>query len=123
MSKWWKNEPVRFECQPDCFKCCEKPGEVYFDREDIQSAARFLNTTTKAFKAEYLKREDGRHSLEVQPGAPCTFLTPQGCGIHSAKPKQCQSYPFLEGKSGIEKHVAAGGWILPRHRPRPDGAP
>ncbi len=103
MSKWWKNEPLRFECQPDCFKCCEKPGEVYFDREDIQSAAKHLNTTTRAFKAAYLKREDGHHSLQVTPGEPCTFLTPEGCGIHPAKPKQCQAYPFwkdnLESKS------------------------
>ncbi len=27
MTKWWEKEPVRFECQADCFKCCCTPGQ------------------------------------------------------------------------------------------------
>ena len=95
MKKWWEKEPLRFECQPDCFKCCAKPGIVHFDREDIRKAAAYLDVSIAEFKKTFLIRSDGEWVLEVgENGAPCTFLTDQGCGIHKAKPKQCLSYPF-----------------------------
>ena len=56
MAKWWEIEPIRFECQPDCFKCCTKPGVVNFDRGDIQNAAKFLEMKTSDFKREFLKK-------------------------------------------------------------------
>jgi len=95
MAKWWEKEPIRFECQPDCFKCCVKPGIVHFDRKDIRNAADFLGTSPAEFKKTYLVRDEGEWVLEVgDDGEPCTFLTAQGCGIHEGKPKQCSSYPF-----------------------------
>ena len=104
MAKWWEKEPIRFECQPDCFKCCIKPGIVHFDRADICRAANFLKTSPLKFRKTYLTRDEGEWILEVgEEGEPCTFLTDQGCGIHEGKPKQCQSYPFwrenMESKS------------------------
>ena len=90
MKKWWEKEPLRFECQPDCFKCCAKPGIVHFDREDIRQAAAYLDFSIAEFKKTFLIRSDGEWVLEVgENGAPCTFLTDQGCGIHKVKPKQC----------------------------------
>ncbi|MFQ5449359.1 MAG: YkgJ family cysteine cluster protein [Nitrospinaceae bacterium] len=94
MAKWWEKEPLRFECQPDCFKCCCKPGFVYFDREDIREISKYLNCTPSEFKSTYLKRDDGDWVIEVENDAPCTFLTCEGCSIHPSKPKQCRSYPF-----------------------------
>ena len=95
MKKWWEKEPLRFECQPDCFKCCTKPGVVRFDREDIRKAAAYLDFSVAEFKKTFLMRSDGEWILEVgENGAPCSFLTDKGCGIHDAKPKQCYSYPF-----------------------------
>jgi len=95
MAKWWEKEPLRFECQPDCFKCCIKPGIVHFDREDICNAANILEISPAEFKKSYLTRDDGEWVLEVgEVGEPCTFLTDQGCGIHEGKPKQCSTYPF-----------------------------
>ena len=95
MAKWWEKEPIRFECQPDCFKCCVKPGVVHFDRKDIRNAADFLGTSPAEFKKTYLVRDEGEWVLEVgDDGEPCTFLTAQGCSIHEGKPKQCSSYPF-----------------------------
>ena len=95
MAKWWEKEPIRFECQSDCFKCCVKPGIVHFDRKDIRNAADFLDTSPAEFKKTYLTRDEGEWILEVgDDGEPCTFLTDQGCGIHEGKPKQCSSYPF-----------------------------
>ena len=97
MTKWWEKEPVRFECQSDCFKCCVKPGIVHFDREDIRNAADFLQTSPAEFKKTFLIRDEDEWVLEVgEEGEPCTFLTVQGCGIHEGKPKQCSSYPFWQ---------------------------
>lgn len=94
MAKWWEKEPLRFECQPDCFKCCEKPGLVYFDRNDVKNVSRFLKCTPEEFKASHLTQDEGHWVLEVEGNAPCPFLTTKGCGIHEVKPKQCQTYPF-----------------------------
>jgi uncharacterized protein len=95
MAKWWEKEPVRFECQSDCFKCCVKPGIVHFDREDIRHAADFLQISPAEFKKTYLLCDEGEWVLEVgEESGSCTFLTDQGCSIHEGKPKQCSSYPF-----------------------------
>ena len=95
MPKWWEKEPLRFECQPDCFKCCLKPGIIYFDSEDIRNAADYLGISPSELKKTFLTRDDGEWILEGGgDGAPCSFLTDTGCGIHDGKPKQCQSYPF-----------------------------
>ena len=95
MPKWWEKEPLHFECQPDCFKCCMKPGIIYFDREDIRNAAKYLGISPSELKETFLARDDGKWVMEVgADGAPCSFLTNTGCSIHNGKPKQCQSYPF-----------------------------
>ena len=95
MPKWWEKEPLRFECQPDCFKCCMKPGIIYFDREDIRNAAEYLGISPSELKETFLTRDDGKWVMEVGvDGTPCSFLTDTGCGIHNRKPKQYQSYPF-----------------------------
>ena len=107
MAKWWEKEPLRFECQPDCFKCCMKPGFVYFDREDIKNASEYLHCSVAEFKSRYLKRDGGEWVLEVDSGAPCTFLTAEGCGIHESKPKQCTAYPFWR-----ENMTSKGMWRL-----------
>ncbi|PIQ96276.1 MAG: zinc/iron-chelating domain-containing protein [Nitrospinae bacterium CG11_big_fil_rev_8_21_14_0_20_56_8] len=94
MAKWWEKEPLRFECQADCFKCCLKPGIVYFDDEDVRRVAAYLNCSIRDFKQKYLVREDGYWLHRVEENRPCSFLTFEGCHIHPVKPKQCQTYPF-----------------------------
>ena len=56
MAKWWEKEPIRFECQPDCFKCCMKPGIVHFDRGDIRKAADFLKTSPAELLKSWVKQ-------------------------------------------------------------------
>ena len=94
VKKWWEKEPLRFECQPDCFKCCTKPGIVYFDQASIRSAASIIKISPERFKKEFLKLDDGLWVHEVETGSPCSFLTPEGCAIHNGKPLQCRSYTF-----------------------------
>ncbi|MDP6335245.1 MAG: YkgJ family cysteine cluster protein [Nitrospinaceae bacterium] len=92
--KWWEKEPLRFECQDDCFKCCTKPGIVYFDKAAIKNGAGIINVSVEVFKKEFLKKDDGHWMHEVENGNPCAFLIPDGCAIHNGKPLQCRSYPF-----------------------------
>lgn len=94
MSRWWIKEPIRFECESQCFRCCAKPGVVCMGAADIREAARFLNVPTSRFKAEYLTRENGSWFIDVEESRPCPFLTLKGCGIHNVKPAQCRTYPF-----------------------------
>ena len=95
--KWWEREEIRFECEEGCFKCCMKPGVVYFDKRDIKHAAEFLGVTAETLKEEYKLSQDsvpGVWELDVPIGQGCPFLIEEGCAIHPAKPKQCRSYPF-----------------------------
>ena len=94
--KWWEKEPLRFKCQSNCFKCCAKPGIVYFDQAAIKSAAKIIKISTERFKKDFLKLDDGQWVHEVENGKPCSFLTPQGCAIHHGKPLQCRTYPFWQ---------------------------
>ncbi len=95
MSRWWEQEDISFKCKEDCFKCCLKPGVVNFDKEDLEDAARYLGIPQSKFKKEFkLKKAEAYWEMEVEEDLPCPFLTPQGCGIHPAKPKQCRTYPF-----------------------------
>lgn len=94
MRKWWEKEPIRFECQPGCLKCCIKPGVVYFDDADVRRAAGFLQRSIAKFKSEYLTQEDGSWIINVGEKRPCPFLTLKGCRIHETKPAQCGTYPF-----------------------------
>jgi uncharacterized protein len=104
MPKWWEIEPIQFECQPDCFKCCMKPGVVNFDRGDIHEAAKFLEIKTSDFKKKFLKKDHGQWEMELEEGQVCQFLTMQGCNIHSAKPKQCHTYPFWQENMRTRNH-------------------
>ena len=94
VKKWWEKEAPRFECQPDCFKCCAKPGIVYFDKKSIENASKITKLSPAQFRKEFLKRNDGQWVHEVEDRNPCAFLTPEGCSIHFGKPIQCRSYPF-----------------------------
>ena len=92
--KWWEKEPLRFECQADCFKCCTKPGVVYFDKASIENASKILRISYELFRKEFLLWDDGHWVHVVANGDPCAFLAPEGCSIHNGKPIQCRSYPF-----------------------------
>ena len=93
MIEWLKTETLRFECQPDCFKCCLQPGVIFFDKDDIRRTAKFLNCTPAKLKTGYLEDEGGQWLINVDADKPCPFLSRQGCAIHTAKPEQCRTFP------------------------------
>jgi Fe-S-cluster containining protein len=104
MASWWEKENIRFECQSDCFKCCLKPGVIFFEAGDIRRVSKFLNCTPSELKSAYLEFEEDEWLINVDADVPCPFLGKQGCSIHEAKPKQCSTYPFW--KENLESKVS-----------------
>ena len=113
MTKWWEKEPVRFECQSDCFKCCVKPGIVHFDRKDIRNAADFLQTSPAEFKKTYLIRDEGEWVLEVgEEWRTLYFFDRSGLQHPRRQTKAMLILSVLAGEYGLQVHVAVGWWIL-----------
>jgi Fe-S-cluster containining protein len=83
---------LRFQCQRSG-NCCRRPGYVYFSRDDVDRAARYLGLGRGDFVRRHLRAEGGRFVLEVDH-AGCRFFDGAGCTIHEAKPLQCRAWPF-----------------------------
>ncbi len=97
-SDWWGIvRGTRFRCT-QCGACCEKPGHVYFSRDEVKPIAQYLGTTPRRFLRKYAKKlpnGDG-YELRMTPQGHCPFyLTDENsCGVHPAKFVQCRTYPF-----------------------------
>lgn len=87
-------ETIRFACQPGCTKCCDMEGFVYLTEADLNKAAKFLNLTPEEFELRYVYRTAHQRRLRKPRASQCTFLTAEGCSIHSVKPTQCRLFPF-----------------------------
>ena len=86
-------ETIRFACQPGCTKCCDMEGFVYLTEADLNKAAKFLNLTPEEFEKRYVYRTAHQRRLRKPRASQCTFLTAEGCSIHSVKPTQCRLFP------------------------------
>jgi Fe-S-cluster containining protein len=84
----------RFACER-CGNCCRRPGVVYFSPADVRRAAEYLEMSPRAFRKQYLTREDGRWLLEGADDG-CLFYhhEKRACMIQPAKPTQCRAWPF-----------------------------
>ena len=103
---------MRFECQPDCAKCCEVEGFVYLSEDDVPRIAAYLKLSQADFEAQYVFRT--KHSRRLRKpgrGKQCGFLAGKRCGIHDVRPVQCRLFPFwpelVESKREWKK---AGDW-------------
>ena len=86
---------LRFECQPDCAKCCEMEGYVYLSEDDVTRIAAFLKRPQAEFEQQHVYRT--KHSRRLRKpgrGKQCGFLRGKQCGIHAVKPVQCRLFPF-----------------------------
>lgn len=105
----WIKRGLRFECQPDCGKCCTqetRDGSVFVESFDIEQLADHLEMTPRAFAAQFTVRSEGvDEELElVMKDGRCCFLDEGRCTVYEARPQQCRSYPFfpLDGFSPVE---------------------
>ena len=84
----------RFACQPGCTKCCDMEGYVYLTEADLDKAAAFLKLTPEEFERRYVYRTRFQRRLRKPRDSQCTFLTAEGCSIHTVKPTQCRLFPY-----------------------------
>ena len=87
-------QPLRFQCQSGCTKCCDQEGYVYLSEDDVKKAARFLGMRQKAFEQKYIYRTRHQRRFRKPRNKQCPFLDEGGCSIHPAKPTQCRTFPF-----------------------------
>ena len=93
---WWQ-EGVEFSCQGSG-KCCTSHGEygfVFLTKKDRQNLARHLKMETQAFTKKYCEKYNGAfHLKEDRINPDCIFLEGKRCGVYSARPTQCRTWPF-----------------------------
>lgn len=92
----WYAGGVRFNCRPDCGKCCTRHGDydyVYLDRADVKRLAAHFEMTVGAFRAAWTKKDDG-HTVLRMDGPACPFLEGTRCSVYGARPSQCGTFPF-----------------------------
>ena len=94
----WYSHGVRFECQPDCGKCCDEPGGIVY--LSIADASRLAQHHELGLK-EWLFRDctttlDGRFILNSRPlDDICIYLDKDmKCSVYDARPNQCRAFPW-----------------------------
>ena len=94
--EWW-SQGVRFQCQGSG-QCCVSRGEygfVFLTLEDRRRMARHLNISTAQFTRKYCQKLGPAFHLKEDPKDPnCLFLEGKRCGIYSARPVQCRTWPW-----------------------------
>ena len=91
----WYGSGLSFECTR-CGACCTgAPGYVWVDAEEIGQLAAFRGETSEEFARTFVRRVGDRYSLIEKPGGDCVFWSSEvGCTVYSARPIQCQTWPF-----------------------------
>ncbi len=94
----WYENGVRFTCQSGCVRCCGgAPGDVFVTVEEIAAIAALLNVPVEEFDQQHVRHySSGANSLKERRNGDCVMLAAdgKGCGVYSARPKQCRDYPF-----------------------------
>ena len=103
----WIRRGLRFECQPECGRCCTgdaRAGSVFLEAEDVDRLAAFLKLSRSVFMREHTRRQDDELALVMQESGDCRFLKNDRCAVYDARPLQCRTYPFLpcDGYTPIE---------------------
>lgn len=89
-------EGVRFECLPDCGRCCSRHDDfsyVYLEPDDVRALASFLDLPLGEFRKRWTFKEEGHTALRID-GDACPFLDGSRCSVYAARPRQCRIFPF-----------------------------
>jgi Fe-S-cluster containining protein len=103
----WIKRGLRFECQPDCGKCCTnaRDGSLFLEPQDIERLAAHLDMSGRELVRRHaIVHDDGEIELGKRADGGCLFLEGARCGAYEARPLQCRVYPFfpLDGYTPIE---------------------
>lgn len=95
----WIRRGLRFECQPDCGRCCSsnREGVVCLEPSDLERLGELLRLSAHEVFERFARRdeEDGDPVLRLTDRGDCIFLSGARCSVYEARPIQCQTYPFL----------------------------
>jgi Fe-S-cluster containining protein len=91
----WFRDGLSFACTR-CGACCTgAPGFVWMNAEEIARLAEYRGETLDQFSHAFVRRVGPRYSLKEKPGGDCIFWDRKsGCTVYSARPAQCQTWPF-----------------------------
>lgn len=92
----WYASGLRFECQPDCGRCCTRHGDygyVYLEEGDLRSLAAHFGLSVAEYRRRFTRREDGWTVLRIE-GEACPYLDGARCTVYEARPTQCRTFPF-----------------------------
>ncbi len=94
----WFSAGVRFECQPDCGKCCDQPGGVVFlaPHDAARLAAHHDMGVEEWLARDCVPSQNGRFVLKSRTSdGVCIFLAEdKTCSVYEAKPDQCSAFPW-----------------------------
>jgi Fe-S-cluster containining protein len=97
--KWlFYNKGLNFQCKRCSYCCRHTPGYVFLSLQDIDRLGEKLKITPDKVREEYCRviRLGGikKLSLTEKSNFDCIFWENEGCIVYSARPLQCQSFPF-----------------------------
>ena len=94
-----RSEAFAYMCNR-CSLCC-RHKVIQVNPYEIARLARRVGLTTGAFVARYTEEGAGARLTRREDGT-CSFLGPEGCGVHQDRPLVCRIYP-------LGRHVSADG--------------
>lgn len=95
--------PYRFDsraCETCKGRCCNgESGNIWVNRQEIETIAAGLSMETETFIRVYLKKVGYRFSireLKIRNNYACVFYDQEknGCAIYGTRPEQCRTFPF-----------------------------
>ncbi len=115
MCKPWYADGLRFECTR-CGNCCRTQGDhayVYVMPPEVTVLADRLGLSEGDFTDLYCVEDEGWLVLRMDLPH-CPFLTGENaCEVHSARPRQCRTWPFWEENLSSELAWKAAALICP----------
>ncbi len=100
----WYAKGIRFECT-QCADCCHAHGEydrVYLTQAEAESMAKLKGLELEDFIRRHCIEEDGDLLLRFVDGK-CGMLDGRRCGVYTARPEQCRTWPFW--KENLSRRV------------------
>jgi len=94
-----RGEAFSYVCNR-CSLCC-RDKVIQVNPYEVARLARGLGLSTAEFRDRWTEDGAGARLTRREDGT-CSFLGPQGCGVHPDRPLVCRIYP-------LGRHVAADG--------------
>lgn len=101
-----KDYPYKFDenrcaiCEGNC--CIGESGYIWINKEEIINLSNLLNISVEELGAKYLMKVGYKYSIRERKisadNYSCVFfdLEKKQCGVYSARPSQCRTFPFWD---------------------------